>query len=216
MGGTPMVPFKRPIVPCTRTRRPPLTESQTKPIRFSAARVLVVEDEPRLRELLSAVLPDMGFAAAAVRSAEEAARVMEHDAREIVMLDLQLPLMGGMDFFQQIRDRWPDTQVIIMTGFGDLQTARQAIRLDVVDFITKPFHLRDVELALDRARRRVPLERVEIAEETSEPTKPKTLAETERQAILAALDRHHGNRTAAAAELGISRRKLHYWLSENG
>jgi DNA-binding NtrC family response regulator len=193
-----------------------LTESQTKPIRFSAARVLVVEDEPRLRELLSAVLPDMGFAAAAVRSAEEAARVMEHDAREIVMLDLQLPLMGGMDFFQQIRDRWPDTQVIIMTGFGDLQTARQAIRLDVVDFITKPFHLRDVELALDRARRRVPLERVEIAEETSEPTKPKTLAETERQAILAALDRHHGNRTAAAAELGISRRKLHYWLSENG
>jgi len=193
-----------------------LTESQTKPIRFSAARVLVVEDEPRLRELLSAVLPDMGFAAAAVRSAEEAARVMEHDAREIVMLDLQLPLMGGMDFFQQIRDRWPDTQVIIMTGFGDLQTARAAIRLDVVDFITKPFHLRDVELALDRARRRVPLERVEVAEESSEPTKPKTLAETERQAILAALDRHHGNRTAAAAELGISRRKLHYWLSENG
>jgi len=123
-------------------------------------------------------------------------------------------VMGGMDFFQQIRARWPDTQVVIMTGFGDLQSARQAIRLDVVDFITKPFHLSDVEVALDRARKRVPLEHATI-EETTDERKPQTLAETERQAILAALERHDGNRTAAAAELGISRRKLHYWLSEN-
>jgi len=184
------------------------------PVRLSAARVLIVEDEVRLRDLLLDVVPDMGFDAVAARSAEEALRLMETDAREIVMLDLQLPLMGGMELFAKMREQWPDTQVIIMTGFGDLETARQAIQLDVVDFISKPFHLRDVEVALDRARKRVPLEHATV-EESTEKSMPQTLAETERQAILAALDRHDGNRTAAAAELGISRRKLHYWLSEN-
>ena len=134
------------------------------------------------------------------------------------MLDLQLPVMGGMDFFEQIAKSWPRTQVIIMTGFGDLESARQAIRLGVVDFISKPFHLSDIETALDRARKRliatgwVEQSVDESPEEESEPT---TLAQIERQAILAALERHAGNRTAAAAELGISRRKLHYWLNEN-
>ena len=185
-----------------------------KPGRFNVARVLIVEDELRLRELLSEVVPEMGFTAATVRSAEEAARLMEQDAFEIVMLDLHLPLMGGMEFFRQIRDRWPDTQVIIMTGFGDLKTAQNAIQLDVVDFISKPFHLRDVEIALDRARKRMVFEPPTLEERPEDET-PRTLAQTQRVAILAALDRHAGNRTAAAAELGISRRKLHYWLSDN-
>ena len=178
------------------------------------ARVLIVEDELRLRELLVDVLPEMGFAATAVRSAEEAARVMDADRFEIIMLDLQLPVMGGMDFFEWVRKQWPTTQVIIMTGFGDLASAQRAIRLDVVDFIAKPFHLNDVEVALDRARKRLP-QAESLEDQPAELANSKTLAQTERQAILAALARHGGNRTAAAAELGISRRKLHYWLNEN-
>ncbi len=179
------------------------------------ARVLIVEDEPRLRELLMEVIPEMGFVAVAAKSAEDAGRLMATDPCQIAMLDLQLPLMSGMEFFQQIRNRWPATAVIILTGFGDLTTAREAIRLDVVDFVTKPFHLRDIEIALDRARKRLPAEQISEASHTTELS-PTTLEENERQMILAALQRHHGNRTAAAAELGISRRKLHYWLSENG
>ena len=197
-----------------RTPSPQIRGSRT----LLRPRVLIVDDEPRLRELLLDIIPDMGFAAIAVRSAEEARKLMEHDPQEIVMLDLQLPVMGGMDFFEQIAKCWPRTQVIIMTGFGDLESARQAIRLGVVDFISKPFHLSDIETALDRARKRliatgwVEQSVDESPEEESEPT---TLAQIERQAILAALERHAGNRTAAAAELGISRRKLHYWLNEN-
>ena len=177
--------------------------------------MLIVEDESRLRELLLDVIPDMGFQAASAKSAEEAGKFMESDPAEIVMLDLQLPVMGGMDFFEKIHQRWPATQVIIMTGFGDLESARQAIRLDVVDFLTKPFHLRDVETALDRARKRM-IQEVQISDDL-EPfeSSPRTLAEVEKQMIVAALERHGGNRTAAAQELGISRRKLHYWLNEN-
>lgn len=182
-------------------------------------RVLIVEDEARLRELLADMVPQMGYPASAARSAEEAARIMEQDPHDLVLLDLQLPNMGGMDFFELLRTRWPTTQVIIMTGFGDLDTARQAIHLDVVDFLSKPCPLNEVEMALERARRRLhaadrTCEADEPAPATLETSQPTTLAELERRQILAALERNHGNRTAAAVELGISRRTLHYRLQE--
>lgn len=178
-------------------------------------RVLIVEDEPRLRELLAEVVPDMGFPVTVVRSAEEAERLMEAEVHTIVLLDLHLPGENGMEFFQRLRNRWPQTQVIIVTGHGDLDAARQAIHLDVVDFIRKPCHLRDVEVALDRARRRLGGAAIAEAVEasgalTTEHTE--TLAEVERRHILSVLDHHNGNRTAAAADLGISRRTLHYRL----
>jgi DNA-binding NtrC family response regulator len=184
-------------------------------------RVLIVEDEPRLRELLLDVVPDMGFAATAARTAEEATRLMEAEPREIIILDLQLPLMHGMDLFRRVRERWPATQVIVLTGFGDLESARDAIRLDVVDFLSKPCHLREVEVALDRARRRMT---AIVTAPSAQPAKPKTrepiaadpgesLDDVERQQILKVLARHGGNKTRAAAELGICRRTLHYRLA---
>lgn len=175
--------------------------------------VLVVEDEPRLRELLVDVAAEMGFAAAGVRSAEEAVRAFEAAPAEVVLLDLNLPGAGGMDLFEQLHGRWPATRVVVVTGFGDLAAAQRAIRLGVVEFLTKPFHLDEVEAALDRARRKRPA--AVANDRPASAGDPVTLAEAERQAILSALKRHGGNRTAAAAELGISRRKLHYWLAEN-
>jgi DNA-binding NtrC family response regulator len=182
--------------------------------------VLVVEDEPRMRELLADVVPDMGFRVNAARSAEEALKLMEADPHEIAIVDLNLPGMEGMDFFAIVRERWPKTQVIVLTGFGNLESARQAIRLNVVDFLAKPCHLGDLEVALARAVQRW---RGELAApDTATPVPPPaatageapTLHELERQHILAALSRNGGNRTATAAELGISRRTLHYRLTE--
>ena len=69
---------------------------------------------------------------------------METNPHDIAILDLQLPLMSGMEFFEAIRRDWPATQVIVITGFGDLAAAQRAIHLDVVDFISKPFHLGDL------------------------------------------------------------------------
>jgi len=193
-----------------------------RPTNPQLPRVLIVEDEPRMRELLADVLPEMGFPAASARTAEEALRIMEADAHEIAIVDLNLPGMEGMDFFACVRDRWPRTQVIVLTGFGDLESARQAIRLDVVDFLAKPCHLGDLEVALARARQRW---RGDLAPSEPTPARPGlplagdetdavTLAELERRQILAALARNGGNRTAAAAELGISRRTLHYRLTD--
>jgi DNA-binding NtrC family response regulator len=178
-------------------------------------RVLVIEDEPRLRELLVDVIDDFGFEASSARSAEEARRMIDASPPQILMLDLQLPGTGGLDFLEELRRKQLSLQVIILTGFGDLQAAQKAIRLDVVDFLGKPFHMADIEQALDRARKRIgPRMPAALVSEPPPKSAPTTLADIEREQILAALQRNNGNRTRAAQELQISRRTLHYRLDE--
>ena len=192
-------------------------------------RVLVVEDEARMRELLQRVLTNWGFDVTAARSAEEAARLVDGCDPDVVVLDLNLPGEGGIEFFKKLRDRLPRVQGIVLTGFASIDAAREAIHLDVVEFLTKPCHLGELEQALDRALRRLAppgkpaLADLDPAWEAVVPEASgggavesdnagRTLEEIEREHILATLQRHDGNRTAAAAELGISRRTLYYKL----
>lgn len=192
----------------------------------STPRVLIVEDEARLRELLTDVTPDMGFEPSAVSSAEQAIAHLDAHADappHVVLLDLNLPGMGGLDFLAKLRERrgHAATPVIIMTGFGDLPAAQEAIRLGVTDFLTKPCHLGEIEAALGRARHTLIAIKgsgvVSDSVAAPAPTPPDdtvTIAELEKRAILAALRRTGGNRSAAASELGISRRTLYNKLAE--
>jgi DNA-binding NtrC family response regulator len=189
-------------------------------------RVLIVEDEPRLRAMLLRALPDMGFDPIGAATGEDALRSMEEQPAAVAVLDLNLPGIDGLTVFQQIRDRWPDTQVVVMTGYGDLDAAQQAIRLNVADFLTKPCSLGDLEQALDRAwRRRLDdLGNPPTSKQTTQPTPPpdpdetaeqsRTIQHVEKDLILAALKRHDDNRTETARELGISVRTLYYRLSQ--
>jgi two-component system response regulator RegA len=182
-------------------------------------RVLIVEDEARMRDLLVRVFESWQLGAIPARTAEEALRLMEQLPCQIVLLDLNLPNMGGMECFERIRQRWPDTQVIILTGFGDLESARRAIHLDVVEFLTKPAHLGELEGAIDRALRRLGAPAPESPPQpdpqpADEQPPPRKLADLERQHILTTLAHHNGNRAATAAELGISLRTLYYRLQE--
>jgi DNA-binding NtrC family response regulator len=183
-------------------------------------RVLIVDDEARLREILVRAIGSWGFTAVGARSAEEGLRLMEAEPFDISILDLNLPSMMGMELFEKIRRKWPDHQVIILTGFGDLDSARAAIHLEVVDFLKKPCHLGELEQALAKATQRLakppelPPEMEEEPEEVSPPESDAKLEDVERQHILAALRRLGGNRTATATDLGISRRTLQYKLNE--
>lgn len=191
-----------------------------------ARSVLVVEDEPRLRDMLLRAIPDMGFTPIGASSGEEALRIAERVACSVAILDLNLPMMSGLELFEAIRRRWPQTQVIILTGFGDLEAAKKAIRLNVTDFLTKPCSLGDLEVALDRAwRLRLqlqdqgpdtrPAETTRAAGgEESESLEKKSLQDLERVHILQTLEKNKGNRAATAAELGISVRTLYYRLAE--
>jgi DNA-binding NtrC family response regulator len=188
---------------------------------------LLVEDETRLRDMLTRAIHEMGFAPTAVAQAEPALRLMESRPFDILVVDLNLPGIGGLEFLELVHARWPTAQGIVLTGFGDLDAARQAIRLDVVDFLTKPCPLGELEVALDRARNR----RLQAAGgdagraiDLSEPATPgadappagatPSLEEMEQRHILAVLEKNHGNRTITASELGISLRKLYYRLGQ--
>jgi len=104
----------------------------------------------------------------------------------------------------------------VLTGFASIDAAKEAVHLDVVEFLTKPCHLGEVEQALDRALRRMAPTPPAIVDrpDLPPPTAGMTLEEVERQHILAALQHNNGNRTATAQELGISRRTLYYKLEE--
>jgi DNA-binding NtrC family response regulator len=184
------------------------------------AHVLVVEDEPRMRDLLERALRGWGFTVATARSGEEAARVCEQSAPDVAVLDLNLPGIDGLAFLQRLRERFPAVQGIVLTGFASVEAARQAVHLDVVEFLTKPCHLGELEQAVDRAIKRLPAPHLPalVAAAASSPPPPgtegMTLEAMEREHILAALERNEGNRTATAQELGISRRTLYYKLEE--
>ena len=200
--------------------------------------VLIVEDEQRLRDLLLRSLTNWGFEASAARSAEEAMRASESNPPDIVLLDLNLPGMDGLEFFTSLRRKRPEVQGIVLTGFATVDAAKQAVHMDMVEFLTKPCHLGEVEQALDRAVRRIAPPDPPIVPDLSSAGRngdfgargngegngngngedaegsPRTLEEVEREHILSTLQRHDGNRTATAAELGISRRTLYYKLTE--
>ena len=188
-------------------------------------RILIVEDEPNMREMLNRATREMEFTPQAVGTAEAALSAMATEPADLILLDMNLPGLSGIEFFERVNVRWPQTPVIILTGYGDLDTAKRAIRLNVVDFLTKPCTLADLEAALDRALRRrmdthqpaisgIPLEPCPVDEPACTDEAPRTLQDHERELILQTLARHEGNREATAAELGISLRKLYYRIAE--
>ena len=201
--------------------------TQSLPSYGGPLRVLIVEDETRLRDMLVRAVTDMGFAAAGAASAEGALRYLTDKQADIAMLDLNLPGIGGMELFARLRKTRPAMQVIVLTGFGDLEAARAAIHFDAVDFLTKPCALGDLEVSLDRARARLARPQPEL--EPAAPAAPADAADAaedpsagagnsleivERNHILSVLEKNHGNRAATAAELGISLRKLYYRLEQ--
>ena len=203
------------------TARSAITATSGKP------RVLAVDDEPRLREMLTRAVEEMGLSCTAIGSASQANKLLGRETFDILLLDLNLPGMDGMEFLEKLRRSEVHMPVIILTGFGNLDAARKAIRLDAVDFLTKPCALQDLEVALSRAVKQLRAKLPEVLDDAppashghspaspaDESEQPPTLAELEKNHILAALDRHNGNRAAAAAELGISERTLYYRLGE--
>ncbi len=187
--------------------------------------VLIVEGHARTRDQLERSIRDMGFAATAIGSAETALRYIEERRFDIVVFDVDLPGINGLEMLSQLRKRGSQIQAILLASTGDLETARKAIHLEVVDYLNKPCSMGSLERALERARSRCPRPRLpEISEALQTPRKTVTVAqqdasstsleEIEQRHILAVLNKNGGKRNATAAELGISLRKLYYRLGQ--
>ncbi len=105
----------------------------------SAARVLVIEDDSVLGRVLLDILQQAGFEANHVVSAEEALLRLRSDPVDILLADLRLPGMGGLELLTQVATRWPEIPVVVLTAFGTVPEAVEAMRRGAADFLLKPF-----------------------------------------------------------------------------
>lgn len=114
-------------------------------------RVLVIDDEAAICWGFQQFLGDAGHAVSIAGTAEDGLRAAEHDAFDAVVLDVRLPGMDGLTALQEFRRKWPRVPVTVMTAFGDLDTAVQAIQRGAFEYLTKPFSLDQATAVVERA-----------------------------------------------------------------
>ncbi|MEK6717520.1 MAG: response regulator [candidate division NC10 bacterium] len=105
------------------------------------ARILVVDDEEVLCRLFTERLRLEGFQVTTARSGREALALLEQEPRDLIVLDLDMPGMNGLDILRRIRERAWEVKVVVLTAYGTVQRAREALALGVREFIGKPFDL---------------------------------------------------------------------------
>jgi DNA-binding NtrC family response regulator len=118
---------------------------------MSRGRIVVVDDKPALADLVVADLEEAGYTALSAYSAEQALARVAEQAVDVVVTDLRMPGRSGTDLCRELILRDPEVPVIVMTAFGSLDAAAEAMRAGAYDFITKPFDIATLRLALDRA-----------------------------------------------------------------
>ena len=117
----------------------------------STAKVLIIEDDEVLRQLLIDVLSDQEYQVEAAETGEDGLRAMEQDVFDVILLDINLPGMDGMDVLRLAPARQPDSQVVMMTAFGTVDTAVEAMKQGAFDYINKPFSTDELLLTITRA-----------------------------------------------------------------
>jgi two-component system, NtrC family, nitrogen regulation response regulator NtrX len=101
-------------------------------------KLLIVDDEKNIRRTLQMVLGDENVSTRDCGSAEEALRLMREDVAEIILLDIKLPGLDGIQMLENVKKEWPTTEVIMISGHGTIQDAVGATRLGAYDFLEKP------------------------------------------------------------------------------
>ena len=106
--------------------------------------ILAIDDERNIRRLIKNELGLEGFDVTTAKSGEDGLKVIEKRAFDVMLLDIRLPEMDGMEVLRRVRTRTPRPEVIMITGHGDIQTAVESMKLGARDYITKPFKLSEL------------------------------------------------------------------------
>jgi signal transduction histidine kinase len=122
-------------------------------------RILLVDDEAGIRNVLGLALADAGYEMHTAENGEEALEVFRRVQPAIVLTDIKMPGMDGIELLRRVKAESPDTEVIMLTGHGDIDLAIKSLKFQATDFITKPIHDEALEIALGRARERIQMRR---------------------------------------------------------
>ncbi len=115
------------------------------------ARILITDDDEVSCQLFSEVLEGEGYQVDRVQSGEEALRRLQREAYDLLLVDVRMPGMTGLEVTRTVRREYPSLLVVVMTAFGSIETAIEAIRDGAFDYISKPMNLEEVKKTVSRA-----------------------------------------------------------------
>ena len=120
--------------------------------RMDAMHVLVIDDEQWIRDGCERILKRMGFKVFKASRGEEGLEIIDKEVISIVLLDLKMPGMDGLEVLPKIQEKDDSILVVIITGFATIETAIEAMKQGAYDFIPKPFEPDHLRIVVDRAR----------------------------------------------------------------
>jgi two-component system, response regulator RegA len=168
--------------------------------------LLLVDDDERFRERMARALSDRGVSVSLAGDASEALRQLSERQFDAAVTDLKMPGPNGLVLIKEIMTRSPDTRVVVLTGYGTIATAVEAMRLGAIDYLVKPCHADQLLQAFTEGE--------SLREPDVEEAPAPSLARLEREHIERVLTECGGNVTHAARVLGIHRRTLQYKLAK--
>jgi PAS domain S-box-containing protein len=122
-------------------------------------RILIVDDEEDIRVVLQISLSDLGYEVFTAENGEKALKIIRETTPPIVLTDIRMPVMDGIELLRKIKQEYPETEVIMITGHGDMDLAIKSLKHEATDFITKPVKDEVLEIALKRAHEKISMRR---------------------------------------------------------
>ncbi len=124
---------------------------------IETGRILIVEDDENVRRVTHAHLQRIGYRMESAVDAPKALEILRRESQDLVITDLNLPGMSGLDLLKTIRGECPETAVVLITAFGTVETAVAAMKSGAYDYLIKPLHLYELNALVSRALERVRL-----------------------------------------------------------
>src|ERR1700745_1469079 len=112
--------------------------------------ILIVEDEAKMRRLLALNLGEDGFTTFSAEDAETGAKLLRENSIDLVLTDLKLPGMNGLEFLQILKRQHAALPVVVMTAFGSVETAVEAMKAGASDYVLKPFSLTEMRMLIHK------------------------------------------------------------------
>jgi two-component system response regulator RegA len=172
----------------------------------TAQTVMLVDDDDRLRERLAQAFTDRGYTVVMAPDHARALELARAQPIDRAVVDLRMPGPNGLTVVQDLLALQPQIQVVVVTGYGSIATAVEAMRLGVLDYLTKPAHADQILAAFEVEPDAPPSETLDYA--------VPSLAKVEREHIERVLQECNGNVSRAARMLGMHRRTLQYKLAK--
>ncbi len=114
-------------------------------------RILIAEDELNMRRILAASLTRKGYSVASAANGREALEIMESNPADVIITDIKMPVMNGMELLEKVNTLYPGVPVIVITAHGTVENAVEAMKCGAFDYISKPFEMDELELTLAKA-----------------------------------------------------------------